>query len=125
MKRILLAILLVLAMAIPAIAADVTYFCVATAYDSSDNESIYSNETSFVQSEGAADPVLGWTPPTTNEDGSIYDDPGGFKLYCGVISGGPYAHMRDITDHSVTEAPFPGLNPARRPNPPGGLNKKN
>lgn len=101
-------------------AATTNVYCAVTAYDSAGNESTYSNEVNKQAGEGQ-EVTFNWDPPTKNEDGSAYTDPGGFKLYCGPSSGN-YNQTWDYPDttntlNTATVKP----NPTKRPNPPGNL----
>lgn len=101
-------------------AGTIDVYCAATAYDSSGNESAYSNEV-VVQAGEGKDVAFSWDPPATNEDGSTYTDPGGFKLYCGPSTGN-YNQTWDIPDttNTVSTATVKP-NPTQGPNPPGNL----
>jgi hypothetical protein len=96
------------------------FFCAATAYDTGGNESVYSNEITSTFAEGH-DATFTWENPTTNEDLTPYDDPGGTKLYCGALSAN-YNQAWDVTDPSATTATV-RVNPTNRPGPPKNLQR--
>jgi len=95
-------------------------FCAATAYDTSGNESVYSNEVSSNFGEGH-DATFTWVNPTTNEDGSPYDDKGGTNLYCGTLTG-DYNQAWQVTDPNATTATIKVI-PTNRPGPPSNYNR--
>lgn len=50
---------------------------------------------------------LSWQPPTTNTDNSPYTNPGGYKLYWGSMSGGPYANSVTINNPTTLNYAVP------------------
>ena len=54
--------------------------------------------------------TLSWTAPTQNTDGSTLTDLAGFKIYAGLVQGGPYGDV-SITINNPTTTTFvvPGL----------------
>ncbi len=58
----------------------------------------------------AGDATLSWTAPTQNTDGSALTDLAGFKIYAGLVQGGPYGDV-SITINNPTTTTFvvPGL----------------
>ncbi len=58
----------------------------------------------------AGEAELSWTAPTQNTDGSALTDLAGFKIYAGLVQGGPYGDV-SITINNPTTTTFtvPGL----------------
>ena len=58
----------------------------------------------------AGDATLSWTAPTQNTDGSALTDLAGYKIYAGLVQGGPYGDV-SITINNPTTTTFvvPGL----------------
>lgn len=58
----------------------------------------------------AGEATLSWTAPTQNTDGSALTDLAGFKIYAGLVQGGPYGDV-SITINNPTTTTFvvPGL----------------
>lgn len=54
--------------------------------------------------EAALKPVtfIGAVRAPTNDDGSSYDDPKGYRFQCGTTQGGPYGIEIDILDGGMT-----------------------
>ncbi len=58
----------------------------------------------------AGDATLSWTAPTQNTDGSALTDLAGFKIYAGLVQGGPYGDVSiTINNPSTTTFVVPGL----------------
>lgn len=58
----------------------------------------------------AGEATLSWTAPTQNTDGTALTDLAGFKIYAGLVQGGPYGDV-SITINNPTTTTFvvPGL----------------
>lgn len=58
----------------------------------------------------AGEATLSWTAPTQNTDGSALTDLAGFKIYAGLVQGGPYGDVSiTINNPATTTFVVPGL----------------
>lgn len=114
MKRLLFALVLLLAATFSNAQVAPTYYYVATTVDVNNLESIFSNEASATLVQGKHIVSLTWTAPTIPVGGAAI---AGYNVYRGTVKGGPYAKISTTLVTGVTYSDTIGT----LPNAPPGL----
>ena len=52
--------------------------------------------------QGGGTATLSWTPPTTNEDGTVLDNLAGYKIYMGCTQSGVYEDMLTLNNPGLS-----------------------